>query len=44
MGDNETLADIYASRCPLYEKYADITINCDGLTAEECVNKIIESI
>ncbi|HJB93932.1 MAG TPA: shikimate kinase [Candidatus Borkfalkia stercoripullorum] len=27
----ETLAELYAERAPLYEKYADITVDCDGL-------------
>lgn len=39
-----TLDDLYAERLPLYEKYADITIDCTNLTAEECVDRIIESI
>ncbi len=39
-----TLDDLYAERLPLYKKYADITIDCAELTAEECVDKIIESI
>lgn len=39
-----TLDDLYAERLPLYQKYADITIDCASLTAEECVDKIIESI
>lgn len=36
-----TVDDIFAERKPLYEKYADIKIDCDNLTAEECVEKII---
>ena len=39
-----TLDDLYAERLPLYKKYADITIDCSNLTAEECVDRIIESI
>ena len=39
-----TLDDLYAERLPLYKKYADITIDCSNLTAEKCVDKIIESI
>lgn len=39
-----TLDDLYTERLPLYEKYADITIDCSNLTAEECVDRIIESI
>ena len=28
--NGKTLHDLYAERAPLFEKYADITINCDG--------------
>lgn len=44
MSKGETLADLYLERAPLYEKYADITVNCGGLTAEECVNKIMDAM
>ena len=40
----ETIAELYEQRKPLYEKYADITVDCFGLTAEECVEKIISKI
>ncbi len=30
MKDGQTIEDLYRERCALYEKYADITINCDG--------------
>lgn len=39
-----TVDDIFAERKPLYEKYADIKIDCDNLTAEECVEKIIANL
>ena len=39
-----TVDDIFAERKPLYEKYADIKIDCDNLTAEECVEKIIADL
>ncbi len=39
-----TLDKLYTERAPLYEKYADITIDCTGLCAEECVTKIKEAI
>lgn len=44
MQNGATISDLYSERLPLYEKYADITIDCAGLTAEECVSKIIDSI
>ena len=36
-----TIEQLYSERAPLYEKYADITIDCRFLSAEECVNEII---
>ena len=44
MKKGETITDLYEKRRPLYEKYADITVDCYGLTAEECVEKIISLI
>lgn len=39
-----TLEDIFNDRKALYEKYADIKIDCNNLTAEECVGKIISAL
>lgn len=36
-----TLEEIFEERKPLYEKYADFTVDCTGLNAEQCVEKII---
>ena len=44
MKEGTTISELYAERAPLYEKYADFTIECDGKTAEECVDLIIENI
>ncbi len=30
MKPGQTIEDLYEERCKLYEKYADITINCNG--------------
>lgn len=41
----ETLDDIFAKRTPLYEKYADITINISkNNSLEQAVNKIVKKI
>lgn len=40
----QTIADIYNERLPLYERYADITLNTYGLTIEETVEKACETI
>lgn len=42
--DGQTIEDLYYQRLPLYQKYADITIDTTGLTLEETVAKIIESM
>lgn len=35
-----TLLDLYNERIPLYEKYADLVVNVDGLTIEQAIEKI----
>lgn len=42
MKEGTTIKELYEERAPLYEKYADITIECDGKTAEECVDLIVK--
>lgn len=44
MKNGVTLSELYEERRRLYEKYADITVECQGLTAEECVEEIIRLI
>jgi len=44
MSSGETLEDIYNERVPLYEKYADITVDCTGLRTEQSVEKIINTV
>lgn len=36
----QTLEDLYEERVPLYEKYADITVECDGKELRENVEQI----
>ena len=38
-----TMEQLYEERAPLYERYADITLDCTDLTAEECVTRIKEA-
>ena len=42
MKPGKTLADLYEERKPYYEKYAQLTIPCDGKTMEQCVQAIAE--
>ncbi len=44
MPKGNTIAKLYSERIPLYEKYADIKLECSGLTAEECVEKCIDKL
>lgn len=39
-GGPKSLRDLHAERVPLYEKYADIIVNCDGLTIDETVETL----
>ncbi len=40
MNPGQTLFDLYQERTVLYEKYADIAVDIDGLTIEETIRKI----
>lgn len=40
----ETVAQLYAERVPLYEKYADIAVDCENHTVEETVQAIAEAV
>lgn len=41
MGPGQTLADIYAYRAPLYEKYAHTAVDVGGETLEETVAAVL---
>lgn len=40
----ETLSELYEERAPLYEKYADLIIDCDGLDTERTVRAIADAL
>jgi len=40
----QDLQDLYNERVPLYEKYADITIDCAASDREKCVGNIINAL
>ena len=42
--EGQDLAALYAERIPMYERYADITMNCEGLSIREIVATIAEQI
>lgn len=42
--NGETLADLFAERQPLYEQYADITVNCGRASLKKNAEKIIQAL
>lgn len=38
------LSEVYAERLPLYEAYADLTVDCTGRSVEESVSEILERL
>ena len=40
--EGQTLLDLYEERVPLYEKYADIIVDCDGKPIREIVHEIAD--
>ena len=40
----ETLRDIYEYRTPLYERYADITVETEGLTLEQSAAAVLKAL
>ena len=43
-GTLNCVEDLYKERVPLYEKYADVTVECDGLTLDEAATACFEAI
>ena len=43
-GNITDLKGLFAERVPLYEKYAQITVDCNGQTAEETADAIVRAI
>jgi shikimate kinase len=39
--EGQTLKDLYEERCPLYERYAHIVIDAEGLGMEELMERIV---
>lgn len=42
--EDQTLLDLYCERCPLYEKYAHIIVDAEGLDIEELMEKISSEV
>ena len=44
MRPGQTIRDLYDERIKLYEKYADITVNCDGTAYTKYRSEVINAI
>lgn len=44
MKKGQTIADLYEERRPLYEKYANITIDCENMILEQSVEMVKKAI
>ncbi|MFO7957247.1 MAG: shikimate kinase [Candidatus Brocadiia bacterium] len=44
MAPGETLGRLYDERMPLYRRWADVTVSCEGLSHEEVVDAIVEAL
>lgn len=42
--EGQGLSQLYEERCPLYERYNHITVECSEMSVEELAQKIIEAI
>jgi shikimate kinase len=41
---DQSFADLFDERVPLYRRYADVTVDCRGLTHEEVCGRIIDEL
>jgi len=44
MRTGSKLEDVYKERLPLYQKYADMTIDCTGRDIESCVGELVTQL
>jgi shikimate kinase len=44
LAEGQSLLDLYNERIPLYEKYADITIDCSKEDIEDIIKKVIHEL
>jgi shikimate kinase len=40
----QSLESLFTERLPLYQRYADVTIDCGGVTHEEVIKKIVSAV
>ena len=41
---SDDLRSVYLERLPLYEKYADLRVTCDGRGIEDCVDRLLDRL
>lgn len=44
MAAGDSLADLYGYRCPLYERWADVVVDCEGMTQDQLAVEIAARI
>ncbi|NIA16032.1 MAG: shikimate kinase [Nitrospiraceae bacterium] len=44
MAPGQTFAELFEERRPLYERYADVTVDCTGLNHDEVVARVLDAI
>ena len=44
LAEGQTIADLYYERCNLYEKYANLTVSCDGNNYNKSLERAIKTI
>ncbi|MGI6070234.1 MAG: shikimate kinase [Blautia sp.] len=42
--DGQSLQELYQERVPLYEKYADLTVNCENQSLEDSLQAVLDSL
>ena len=42
--EGQTLYSLYQERCPLYQKYAHLTIDAEGMDTEQLMETILEQL
>ncbi len=42
--EGQTLLDLYEERCALYEKYADIIVDLDGISVAQTVDAMVDAL
>lgn len=43
-GGCTTLQELFDERCPLYEKYADLTVDLTGYSVQKCRERLLHSV